>query len=256
MNRAGENLVLLLTGAVMAAVGGLVLAPMVFPTPEFVSSVGAASVPVEVPDVRGLPRQEARRVIESSSLVLGGEWSQYGSLETMGLVVRQDPDPGTVVPRGAPVSIFWNVGPLYRTFHPESLVDKRAVEAEAMIADWQLYSAGRSRIPHPTVPEGYVVSVSPWRSDSISVMTPVRLLVSTGWRGTPRLTGMSVAEAESLLTAGDLVMVVEGDSVVIDPGKHGRVLSQVPLPGDPADEGDTVYVVVGRRGSTEDWGNW
>lgn len=256
MTRATEYLVLLCSGAAMAALAGLVVAPMVFPTPEFVSSVGAASVPVEVPEVRGLPRQEARRIIESSSLVLGGEWSQYGSLETMGLVVRQDPAPGTVVPRGAPVSVFWNVGPLYRPFHPESLVDKRAVEAEALVADWQLYSAGRSRVPHPSVPEGYVISVSPWRSDSLSVMTPIRLLVSTGWRGAPRLIGMSAAEAESVLAVSGVFLAVDGDSSVIDPQRYGKVLRQSPLPGDPLDEGDTVHVVVGRRGSPGEWGDW
>jgi beta-lactam-binding protein with PASTA domain len=233
----------------------MVAAPSIFRSPRFVSSLGQASAPVIVPDVRGVTRQEAEREIESGSLMLGGQWARYGPMESMGLVISQDPPPGTEVPRGTPVNVFWNAGPLYREYHPEELVMIPAAEAEELLADWQLYSAGRSRVPSPTVPEGYVIAVSPWRPESLSVRRPVRLLVSTGWAGVPRLAGMRPASAESVLAADGALLAVLGDSSVADPGADGRIVWQHPLPGADISAGDTVSVKVGSAPGSG-WGQW
>lgn len=248
----------LLLAAVAAALSfltGSIVSPIVFETPEFLSSIGGASAPVPVPDVTGQTRQEAQRLIESSSLVLAGQWSEYGPFETMGQVIRQDPPAGALLPRSAPVNIFWNIGPLYRPYAPESLVGLRATEAEELIADWQLYTAGRSRVPHPRIPEGNVISVSPWQPGSLTVITPVRLLVSTGWTGIPVFSGLTVAEAESIAIFRDLIIEVTGERQVIDPDMEDRIVDQVPAGGSSSAPGDTVKVTIGRSGSG-DWGQW
>ncbi len=248
----------LLVSAVAAGLAflvGSIVSPIVFETPVFLSSIGGVSAPVSVPDVTGNTRQEAQRLIESSSLTLAGQWSEYGPFETMGQVVRQDPPAGALLPRGAPVNIFWNIGPLYRPYYPESLVGLKATEAEELIADWQLYTAGRSRVPHPRVTEGCVISVSPWQPGSLTVSTPVRLLVSTGWAGIPVLTGLTAAEAESILISRDLVLVVSGERQVLEPGLEGRIVEQDPAGGSTCSSGDSVSVVIGRSGTGE-WGQW
>ncbi len=254
MNRALAIVLLITVGMVTGFLAGSLAAPAVFRTPVFISSMGYSSAPVAVPDVVGLSRQDARRVIESGNLLLAGEWSEYGDFETMGLVTRQDPPPGTEVPRGAPVNVFWNVGPLYRPYFPEQLVGLSAGEAEELVADWQLYNGGRTRVPHPTVPEGRVISASPWFPDSLSVRRTVRLLVSTGWTGMPVLSGLSEVEADSLLYARGLFMVIVENRMVADPGLTGRIIEQTPAGGTMYQDGDTVRVVVGRADST--WGAW
>ena len=203
----------------------------------------------------GMTRQDARRVIESGNLLLAGEWSEFGDFETMGLVTRQDPLPGTEVPRGAPVNVFWNVGPLYRPYQPRSLIGLTAGEAEELVADWQLYNGGRTRVPHPTVPEGRVISASPMFPDSLSVRRTVRLLVSTGWTGLPVLTGIPRSEAESLLVAKGLCMLVIEERPVEGIEQIGRVLQQYPSGGSVFVAGDTVRVVVGGRADST-WGEW
>jgi beta-lactam-binding protein with PASTA domain len=244
-------------GAVFAFIVGALLAPSVFPTPQFVSSVGAAGVPpVTVPDLINLERQDARRLIETSNLMVGGQWSEFGPFETMGLVMRQEPEPGALVPAGSPVNIFWNVGPLERPFFPDSLLGKQATRAEETIADWQLYSAGRSRIRHPGYPEGTVIAVSPMLQGSLSVRVPVRLLISLGWEGVPRLSGMSVTDAESLAVALGLVFVVGDGIEVLEPASHGVVQAQTPPPGGEYSEGDTIVVNPGVRPGSESWGTW
>ncbi len=253
MKSSTRYVVLGISGAVLAFIAGMILAPTVFGTPRFVSSVGAASVPVEMPDVVGLSRQEAQREIESSSLVLAGQWSEYGPMETMGTVIRQDPPPGTLTPRGTPVSIFWNIGPLFRTFHPDSLLGMTAVEAEEKIADWQLYSMGRSRVPHPVVPAGVVVAVCPRQYDSLPVTTSVRLLVSSGWEGMPRFLDMTVEQAEELARERDLFLVVK-EKPVEDLAMEGIVVEQQVPPGTAYEKGDSITVLIGKVGL--DWGAW
>lgn len=245
--------ILALSSALLASLAGILLAPSIFETPRFISSIGAASAPVTVPDVTGLSRQDAQREIESSDLVLAGQWSEYGPMESMGTVIRQDPPPGAMTPRGAPVSIFWNIGPLYRRYYPDSLPGLPAVEAEEKIADWQLYSIGRSWVPHPFVPEGVVIAVSPRQYDSLAVTAPVRLLVSTGWEGVPRFVGLSISSA--LEAAGNirLVAVVE-ERTIGDIQEEGMVIEQSLSTGSSFAPGDSIVLVVGRAG--DDWGTW
>lgn len=234
---------------------GSLAAPSAFRTPVFISSMGYSSAPVAVPDVVGMSRQDARRVIEAGNLLLAGEWSEYGDFETMGLVTRQDPAPGTEVPRGAPVNVFWNVGPLYRPYQPRSLIGLPAGEAEELVADWQLYNGGRTRVPHPNVPEGRVIAVSPMFPESLSVRRTVRLLVSTGWTGLPVLEGFARMEAESLLAARGLFMLVTEERPVQGLEQIGRIIGQSPPGGSDFRTGDTVRVVVGGRADST-WGEW
>jgi eukaryotic-like serine/threonine-protein kinase len=246
-------LILAVSGAVLAYLAGLLLAPTIFETPRFISSIGAASAPVTVPDVIGLSRQDAQREIESASLVLSGQWSEYGPMESMGTVIRQDPPPGAMTPRGAPVSIFWNIGPLYRQYYPDSLIGMSAVDAEEKIADWQLYSIGRSWVPHPTVPEGVVIGVCPRQYDSLSVTTPVRLLVSTGWDGVPRFVGMNLREALEAAEYSGLVTVVE-ERTTGDILQDGVIIQQSYPAGMRFAPGDSIVLIVGRI--DDEWGTW
>ncbi|MCD4775723.1 MAG: PASTA domain-containing protein [Candidatus Aegiribacteria sp.] len=245
--------ILAVSAAILAYIAGSVLAPSIFRTPRFISSIGAASAPVSVPDVTGLSRQDAQREIESANLVLAGQWSEYGPMGSMGSVIRQDPPPGSMTPRGAPVSIFWNIGPLYRNYYPDSLLGLSAVEAEEEIADWQLYSIGRSWVPHPLIPEGMVIGVCPRQYDSLSVTVPVRLLVSTGWDGIPRFVGLSLSDALEIAESNNLIPVIE-ERVTGDILQDGMIIEQLLLAGSRYAPGDSINLIVGK--TDDDWGNW
>ena len=246
-------LILAVSAAILAFIAGTILAPSIFRTPRFISSIGAASAPVSVPDVIGMTRQDAQREIESANLVLAGQWSEYGPMETMGGVIRQDPPPGAMTPVGAPVSIFWNIGPLYRHYSPDSLLGLSAVEAEEQIADWQLYSIGRSWAPHPSIPEGMVIAVSPRQYDSLSVITPVRLLVSTGWEGIPRFVGLSLNDAIAIAENNNIVPVIE-ERIISDILQDGIVIEQLLPAGTLFTPGDSITLVVGQTDA--EWGTW
>lgn len=245
--------ILAASAAILAYIAGSVLAPSIFRTPRFISSIGAASAPVSVPDVTGLSRQDAQREIESANLVLAGQWSEYGPMGSMGSVIRQDPPPGSMTPRGAPVSIFWNIGPLYRNYYPDSLLGLSAVEAEEEIADWQLYSIGRSWVPHPLIPEGMVIGVCPRQYDSLSVTVPVRLLVSTGWDGIPRFVGLSLSDALEIAESNNLIPVIE-ERVTGDILQNGMIIEQLSLAGSQYTAGDSINLIVGK--TDDEWGNW
>lgn len=257
MKKNLQYTIIVSSGVLIAFLTGWLLAPAVFNTPRFISSIGSGPAPpVAVPDLVGLSRQDAQRQIETANLILAGQWAEFGSFETMGLVVRQNPLSGDLVPAGSPVNIFWDVGPLHRPFYPDTLIGLAATRAEELIADWQLYTAGRSRIAHPGFPEGTVIAVSPMQRGSLSVKTPVRLLISLGWHGIPLILGLDVAEAESLLSVHDLLMIVEQETVVIEPEKINRILNQSPAAGGSFSAGDTVFVEMGVRTGSTTWGEW
>jgi len=244
---------LILSGGalVLGFIVGVLLAPVLFETPEFASSTSEASAPVSIPDVVGMSRQDARREIESANLILAAQWSEYGEIETMGTVSRQDPPAGTLTPRGGSVTIFWDMGPRYREFHPSQLVGITVSDAEELVADWHLYSIGRSFVPHPRIPEGIVIGVSPWEPGSLRVMTSVRLLVSTGWSGIPFFVGMAQADAVEIAEDVRLFAQVE-DYITSDDSLVGRVLHQNIDAGESFVSGDTIILQVGIVDS--DWG--
>jgi len=253
MKSVVRYVILAVSASILAFIAGTILAPSIFKTPRFISSIVAASAPVMVPDVTGLSRQDAQREIESVNLVMAGQWSEYGPMETMGSVIRQDPPPGAMTPRGAPVSIFWNIGPLYRSYYPDSLLGLSAVEAEEQIADWQLYSIGRSWIAHPGIPEGIVIGVCPRQYDSLSVTTPVRLLVSTGWDGIPRFVGLSADNAIAIAESDNLIPVIE-ERVTGDILQDGMVIEQSLPAGSRYSPGDSIGLVIGKTDG--EWGSW
>lgn len=151
------------------------------------------------------------------------------------------------------MSIFWNIGPLYRSYYPDSLKGLSAVEAEEKIADWQLYSIGRSWVPHPSIPEGMVIAVSPRQYDSLTVTTPVRLLVSTGWTGVPRFVGLYITDARVLAEISNLVLITE-ERATEDILQDGIILEQLLPAGSQYLPGDSLIIIVGE--TDEDWGNW
>ena len=152
------------------------------------------------------------------------------------------------------MSIFWNIGPLYRSYYPDSLIGMTAVQAEEKIADWQLYSIGRSWAPHPFVPEGMVIGVCPRQYDSLSVTTAVRILVSTGWHGLPRFEGMMLDDAILLAEEKNLVPQVVEERETQDILLDGMVIEQLQPPGSQYSSGDTVQLIVGKANT--DWGTW
>jgi len=66
---------------------------------------------VEVPEVTGLPIEVAKRALEVSSLAVDVAGTRVSVEMAAGLVLSQDPEPGTAVRRGTAVTIVLSAGP-------------------------------------------------------------------------------------------------------------------------------------------------
>jgi eukaryotic-like serine/threonine-protein kinase len=94
--------------------------------------------------------------------------------------------------------------------------------------------------PADTTSTTATTATPPQGSDTQADPSPVEV---------PDLSGQSQADAESTLTARDLIPSVEPIDVD-DPDQVGRVVSQDPQPGGTVDAGSTVVIRIGRQAET------
>jgi eukaryotic-like serine/threonine-protein kinase len=90
---------------------GLVAGDTVVPGTEVVMTVSAGPQPRMVPDLSGLAPADATAALDGLGLVVAQLPDEFSPTMPIGAVVRQEPAPGTEVPRGATVSIVVSKGP-------------------------------------------------------------------------------------------------------------------------------------------------
>jgi serine/threonine-protein kinase len=227
--------------------GGLVIAGM------FVSAAiggflvlrySARPSEIEVPDFIGITEDAARaRAAERDiKLKLVGERSDRRIAR--GLILDQDPSPGSWVKAGRTVRVVRSLGEA-RIEVPE-LVGRAAREARLELQRLGL-RVGMTTYARLPLPEDRVVSQQPRGGEMRSKGEPVDILVSRGARSRvyvmPDLVGRSleairnVLEKAGLRVAGERRAYREG----VPPG---IVLAQRPAPGGPVRESQAVTLTV------------
>ncbi len=198
-----------------------------------------------VPDVRGLPLEEANRLVAASSLTIGRIAEAMDNHIPAGRVLRQNPMPGFRVKTGREINFVVSLGPAALTvpdLEGESLVHARFLLARDGIAVGKVITMN-SR----SVPADQVVAASPPPGTSLAGRTSVDLLVSRGALPErllmPDLRGL---EAHRVIEA----LEREGMHVIrrIWRGAEGRaseVIEQTPPPGYPIDRGGTIEIMTG-----------
>lgn len=90
---------------------GLVAGDTVLPGTPVVVVVSAGPAPRVVPDLTGLTPADAQATLEGLGLVAAPLPDEFSPTVSVGAIARQDPAPGTEVPRGATVSFAVSLGP-------------------------------------------------------------------------------------------------------------------------------------------------
>jgi eukaryotic-like serine/threonine-protein kinase len=119
--RASLPLVALLIG--VALLGGLAWALLRGPSERDARDAGrdaGGAALVEVPDVVGLSRDEARKRLEGANLKLGSQDEASSDEAAEGLVVKQNPAAGTEAGRGSAVDVTVGTGPARGPARPSS----------------------------------------------------------------------------------------------------------------------------------------
>ncbi len=198
---------------------------------------------VAVPNVTGLSQAVATARLTAVGLV-GVPAPSASATAPAGVVFGEDPPHGSVVGKGAHVTLLVSSGP-----GSAAVPDVRNLPSAQASA--RLKSAGFKPAPQSqssaTVSAGNVISTEPSAHSEAQVGSQVTVFVSSGPAqvSVPTVTGQSEAEAKASLRAAGLEpgTVTKREAAGSEPG---TVLSQSPAAGAAVDKGTQVDLVVVR----------
>jgi serine/threonine-protein kinase len=196
---------------------------------------------VAVPDVLGAREADALVTIRAAGLLPDAH--DIFSNEPTGTVIAQDPKGGTSVVKGSTVRINISKGQQNRGIPTViGLSYDRAAQ--------QLKDSGFTPVRQDvdsSEPKGVVVDQDPGPGSLHPPGTEVTLSVSTGQATTtvPEVIGDDEETARANLENAGFQVVVRYTGTD-DPTEDGFVISQTPGPGEPAEEGSSVTIFVGR----------
>jgi serine/threonine-protein kinase len=158
-----------------------------------------------------------------------------------GLVIGTTPPGGTVVGKGARVSVVVSSGPGIVAL--PNVNGKKSAEATKILREKGFQPTVHSQ-SSDSVEDGVVISTDPAAGIEVQVGSPVTVLVSSGPKevSVPEVTGEAQADATATLAAAGLKVAVSKREVA-EPAA-GTVISQSPAAGSRLKLGDKVTIVT------------
>lgn len=197
---------------------------------------------LEVPDLTGLAREEAEKVVERSGLRLGEVRVIGDTLQPPGHVVTQSPPGGRRVKPGRIVHLDVSRGS-DRVLVPE-LVGTRLEQALAELEACGLRPAEVESLRTPDVAPGLVMAVRPAPGTELDRNATVILAVSAaaGKFPMPNLVGTNIETATGIIANQRLVLGTVREAALDEP--VGMVMLQYPEEGTSVMDGDTVTLII------------
>ncbi|GAA5161996.1 Stk1 family PASTA domain-containing Ser/Thr kinase [Ornithinimicrobium tianjinense] len=193
-----------------------------------------------VPRLDGLTLDQVRAELEEEQLTLGEQLREFSDAVPKDVVVRSDPEAGTPLPPGSPVTVVVSDGPA-----PVDVPDVRGrtqEEATAALQQAQLtVEVAPDRVFDDAVPEGSVVSQDPGPGQA-QRGTTVRIVISKGPElvEVPDVVGRQFDRAAEELTQLGLEVVRED----VRGGFFGTVRDQSVKPGEKVPPGTRIVLAV------------
>jgi len=194
---------------------------------------------VEVPEIVGLPEDEAVALITQAGLTPQPQPNEFSAEIEAGNVISQSPDPGAEANEGSPVQYVVSRG--VETGAVPDVVGKKRATAETNLSDAG-FKVDVAEQFDSKVASGLVISQNPSKGIVVAKGSTVRIVVSKGSENTdvPDVIGKNEADATAQLeNAGFQVKV----TFEFHSG-NGVVLEQQPSPGTSVTRGSTVEILV------------
>jgi eukaryotic-like serine/threonine-protein kinase len=197
---------------------------------------------VEVPNLQGMSEDSALQTLEGLGLKVGTTNYQYveDKSQKVGVVVSQDPEWGTMLPKGEQVNMT-----VTRELKMPNVVNMQRTQAEDTLKNMGITVIEIENSPVSDTKEiDIVLTQDPDSGAYISPSTDVKLVVGVEQKkqAVPNVVGMKQSDAETALKDDGFVVNVaqEASSEV----KSGYVIRQSPLANQRVLEGSTVTIVV------------
>ena len=213
-------------------------------------TVSEAEGQVEIPPLIELNRDEAEQALTRLGFVPSVQ-EVDSNVASPGVVISQDPLPGTDAEPGSVVFLEVSLGPSERTV--PALAGREFEEALNELFELD-FRTSRVDEADPTVEEGLVIRTEPEAGSLLRGREIVTIFVSSGVAriSVPPVEGLLVDSARQTLTASGFDVAVEFIEVD-DPAQENRVVSggQTPPANVELREGDLVTIVVGQPPAEE-----
>ena len=197
---------------------------------------------VEVPDLTGLTREEAKDELEAEGLELGEVTPEVNEDVEEGTVFDQDPAPGEEADTGSEVAITISAP-------PENVIVPTVIGQTQDSAENEITAAGLG-VDVTTAPSdqepGIVIAQDPEGGAELPPGDVVTITVSEGpeEREMPDVRGQDGNEAEAFLESDYGLVVDQVEQPCPDAVPPGAVCEQDPGPGEPVSEGDSATLFV------------
>ncbi len=194
-----------------------------------------------VPQVVGLPQQEAETAITGAGLKVGTVSESATLAVAPGIVIAQSPEASAKVKPDSSVDMTVSVIP---TAKVPDVTGKTESDASATLAEEGLITGTITYVSDSQVKAGHVKSQEPAAGTETNVGAKVALTVSKGPQTgqVPNVVGLPEAEAKSALEdAGFKITTAKAANADVPSGK---VITQSPAAGTVVTAGSTVTITV------------
>ncbi len=203
---------------------------------------------IAIPDVTGMPLEEARSELNLKGFVVNEEITYLvDPAVELGSVISQNPPAATMERQGTVVSLTVAQGADQVTI--PNVAGQTADVAEQLLKS-DAYGLVVSRVdePNDTVPAGTVIRTDPAPDTTLDKGSTVALIISSGPTkvAVPLLNGITETQAIERLTERGLLASISYEDVPFGSPNDKRVLQQEPQATQLVDSSSTVTLVIGR----------
>ncbi len=212
-----------------------------------VLAVSSGAAPVQIPNVVGLPVDQATAALQAAGFV-ANTTQQASTTVAQGLVISTNPPFGQSAGHGSAVQVVVSSGKPQVTIPPVVGEDPATAGQQLGALGLKVATLNESSA---TITPGNVTRTSPPAGTAVAVGSTVTVYVSTGppTVAVPDLKHDTQAQAGAAISAAGLVA-----NFIMQPvsnaNQNGVVLSQNPAAGTQVQNGSTVNVVIGQFQNT------
>lgn len=203
---------------------------------------------VKIPDVTGLPLEEARQSLSSSGFVVGTIENREEPDAEVGTVLESSPPGGEQAEQGTAVNLVVAAAPSDIAI-PNDVVGIGEADATAILeAEPYAFTVHTTTERNADIAEGLVIRTDPPTGSLVAKGSTVTLVISDGPANTdvPNLVGMTEPEARAAISAAGFRVGVNVAALPVGDPNDGRVIEQNVTPGTQAPAGTRIGIVVGK----------
>ena len=204
---------------------------------------------VSVPPVVNVSRDDADNQLRNMGFVLDYR-TAYSDNIKKGDVISVDPGVGSKVNKGSTVTVTVSNGP-EKVKLPDNLQGQSEAYVRNALKDLGLVDGRVSTVESASVPAGMVVELSPEKgstddkgAQTVEAGSTVNIVLSSGKVKVPSLVGLTKDQAIAALTAQDVLLNTNIETVQTTERPAGTVLSQSSAAGTLVPQNSTVTIRV------------